>query len=376
MLSVRGLGKTFRAAGRGQPHTHALADVALEVAAGSFTAILGPSGSGKTTLLRCIAGFERPDSGTIALDGRVLDGPNARHQPPHARGIGIVPQEAALFPHLSVAQNIAFGLTGMNRQARRVRVEAMLRLVDMPGYGPRRPHQLSGGQQQRVALARALASEPQLVLLDEPFSALDAKLRSDLRDEVRALLRQIGATVVLVTHDQEEALTLADHLVVLRDGHVVADGAPHDLYERPPDVVTAQFLGRATILPARLDRVDGEVVADSEVGRVPVPSWHGPASGMCQLVLRPESIALGPPRTASAVGVVLQIAYRGADALVVVQLASGTTVTASTPGHTPYRAGDVVGIAVLRPPTALPLEGTDATRLDCAAAQPAPAASR
>ncbi len=357
MLSVRGLDKTFRATGRGPQRTDALARVVLDVAAGSFTAILGPSGSGKTTLLRCIAGFERPDRGAITLDGRLLDGPEGHHVPPHARRIGIVPQEGALFPHLSVAQNIAFGLIAMNRRARRARIDAMLRLVDMPGYGERRPHQLSGGQQQRVALARALAPEPQLVLLDEPFSALDAKLRSDLRDEVRALLQQIGATVVLVTHDQEEALILADHLVVLRDGHVVADGKPHVLYEQPPDVDTARFLGRATILAARLDRVSGQVIADSELGPLPVHAWHGPTPTTCQLVLRPENVVISPTPTAVR-GSVVQIAYRGADALVTVRLDSGATITASTPGHLPFGVGDAVGIAVLRPPIALRSDGS------------------
>lgn len=234
MLSVRDLRKTFPS--RRGADAVALTEASLDVADGGFATVLGPSGSGKTTLLRCIAGFESPDDGVITLAGRTLDSPSTSSVRPHQRGIGIVPQEGALFPHLTVAQNIGFGLNRASRKEKRDRVEALLELVGMPGLDGRRPHQLSGGQQQRVALARALAPEPKLILLDEPFSALDAKLRVELRDEVRALLRGVGATAMLVTHDQSEALAMADHLIVLRDGAIVAAGEPHDVYDRPPEV--------------------------------------------------------------------------------------------------------------------------------------------
>jgi len=353
LLAVRGVHKTFARSGRGH-RSVALAGVDLEVAPGSFAAILGPSGSGKTTLLRCIAGFERPDTGTITLDGRVLDGPGARHEPPYSRRVGIVPQESALFPHLSVAQNIAFGLKGRSRHARRARVDELLELIDMTGYGNRRPHQLSGGQQQRVALARALAPEPQLVLLDEPFSALDAQLRDELREEVRRLLARVGATAVLVTHDQDEALTLADHLVVLRSGHVVAAGDPHDLYDHPPDVETARFLGSAAILRGRVRRSDDRLVAECALGSVPLRGWGETGPGTCCVMARPEHLAIAHAAAGAGHGNVERVAYRGSDTLVTVRLHEGPTVTAMTPGEVRYAPGDEVDVSVLCPLSAYP----------------------
>jgi iron(III) transport system ATP-binding protein len=221
VLTVRGLRKLYPSAKRHARPTVALAGVDLHVPAGGFVGVLGPSGSGKTTLLRCIAGFETPDAGRITLGTRTLVSPE-RSLRPFERGVGVVPQEGALFPHLSVAQNIGFGLTGSTRQRRRERVAELLELVGMAGLGDRRPDQLSGGQQQRVALARALAPEPELILLDEPFSALDAQLRAGVRREVRELLRGLGSTVLLVTHDQAEALSMSDHLIVMREGRVTA----------------------------------------------------------------------------------------------------------------------------------------------------------
>ena len=200
---------------------------------GSLAAVLGPSGCGKTTLLRIIAGFLRADAGTVTVGGRTLSGPGV-HLPPERRRIGIVPQEGALFPHLSVARNISFGLTGLDR-ARSRRTEEMLGLVGLAGYGDRMPHELSGGQQQRIALARALAPEPQLVLLDEPFNALDSALRAGVRADVRAALRATGATAVLVTHDQQDAFT-ADLVAVVRDGRVAQCDTPQELYRHPADL--------------------------------------------------------------------------------------------------------------------------------------------
>lgn len=372
MLHIVDLHKTFRTRDRAGATTVALDGIDLDVGEGSFTAILGPSGSGKTTLLRCIAGFERADRGTIELSGELLDSAGGRHVAPHARHIGIVPQEAALFPHLSVGQNIAFGLVGIDRRSKRERVEQLLELIDMPGMAERRPHQLSGGQQQRIALARALAPEPRLILLDEPFSALDAKLRGELREEIRSLLRDLGTTAILVTHDQDEALTLSDHLIVLRAGQVAADGAPHDLYDNPPDLGTAEFLGRANVLTGGLTpttareqpaTTDAVPTAGCVLGEVPVRTWDGADSAEhaidCELMIRPEHLSLSPiPSGAGApgpgVGVVEKVSYHGPGAMVDVRLDADSVVTASVPGYRCPQLADRVHVQVSRPARAYP----------------------
>ncbi len=326
----------------------ALDGISLHVAEGQFTTVLGPSGSGKTTLLRCIAGFETPDSGVIELAGRTLDAPGVASVRPYSRGIGIVPQEGALFPHLSVAENIGFGLTGTTRSRRREQVAGLLQLVGMDGLGDRRPHELSGGQQQRVALARALAPQPKLILLDEPFSALDAKLRVELRDEIVGLLRSVGATAILVTHDQTEALTLADQLVVMRAGRIVAAGEPHGIYDRPPDIETGRFLGSATVLPGTVVRDGAGVHVDGPLGSMPIASWHG-QEGRCLVLLRPEqltALAGGGATGNGAAGVVVDTSYSGADTqLHVTLLDSQLDVTVRTPGHHRYARGDVVHVS-------------------------------
>jgi iron(III) transport system ATP-binding protein len=231
-----------------------LRGVDLTIETGSLTAILGASGSGKTTLLRVLAGFERADAGTVTMGDRVVDDGH-RHLAPERRRVGYVPQEGALFPHLSVAGNVAFGL---DRAARRGgRVNELLELVGLADLGHRYPHQLSGGQQQRVALARALAINPAIVLLDEPFSSLDAALRASVRADVVTALRTAGATALLVTHDQDEALSMADRVAVLRDGVIAQIGAPQQLYDRPADVDLAGFLGEANIVPGRVH--DGRI---------------------------------------------------------------------------------------------------------------------
>src|SRR5918995_5329936 len=242
-LTVRGVAKAF---GR----TQALAGVDLSVASGGFVAVLGPSGCGKTTLLRCIAGFERIDGGEVTIDGRLLAGGRV-HMPPHRRRVAVVPQEGALFPHLCVGDNVAYGLDRMARRSGRV--AEVLALVGLAGFEQRMPHELSGGQQQRVAVARALAPRPPLVLLDEPFSALDAGLRVELRRDVRAALRADGATAVLVTHDQGEALSMADEIAVMRAGRIVQGGSPTDVYRAPADLWVAGFIGEAVLVPAAMD---------------------------------------------------------------------------------------------------------------------------
>jgi iron(III) transport system ATP-binding protein len=222
----------------------------LEVPAGSLTAVLGLSGCGKTTLLRVIAGFERAERGAVSLGGQTLDD-GRTYIAPERRSVGYVPQEGALFPHLSVRQNVAFGLP--RRERRGQRVAELLEMVGIAALERRLPHELSGGEQQRVALARALARRPQALLLDEPFSSLDASLRARVREEVHALLCEHGVTTVLVTHDQEEALSLADTVAVLRDGSIIQHGAPAELYERPVDEPLARFLGAVNLIDARFE---------------------------------------------------------------------------------------------------------------------------
>ena len=232
-LSVQGLYKAF---GR---HP-VLTGVDLTIPAGSLTAILGPSGSGKTTLLRVLAGFDRPDAGTVRIGDQLADGPDA-HVPPERRRIGYVPQEGSLFPHLSVAANVGFGLPAGQRRG--PRIGELLDMVGLSAQAKQHPHQLSGGQQQRVALARALAIEPRVLLLDEPLSALDAKVRLQLREQIRAIQQRLGTTTLFVTHDQEEALSISDRVGVMSNGKLEQIAAPSELYDSP---ATAFEIGRAS----------------------------------------------------------------------------------------------------------------------------------
>ncbi len=285
-LDLRAVRKTYGPANtKNSAPVIALDGVDLAVQAGSRTAIVGPSGSGKTTLLRIIAGFDAPDEGQVLLDGQLLaDGP--RMVPTHQRGIGYVPQDGALFPHLSVADNVGFGLARHDPQ----RQERIAELMDMVSLDvamlQRRPHELSGGQQQRVALARALAQRPRLMLLDEPFSALDTGLRATTRKAVAQLLAAAGITTILVTHDQTEALSFADQVAVMRQGQLAQVGRPQDLYLRPADPVTARFLGDAVVLPGQLSGG----WATCALGRVATDDAQ--RSGAVQIMLRPEQLQL------------------------------------------------------------------------------------
>ena len=226
-----------------------LTGLALTVPAGSLTAILGPSGSGKTTLLRLLAGFDRPDRGTVTIGERLVDGEGTHVHPEHRR-IGYVPQEGGLFPHLTVAGNVGFGVPRARRSGR---VQELLELVGLADLARRYPHQLSGGQQQRVALARALAIEPDVVLLDEPFASLDAHMRATVREEVQRILSATNTTTLLVTHDQDEALSLADYVAVLRSGRIAQHATPQNLYARPIDDELARFVGEANLLEGTLE---------------------------------------------------------------------------------------------------------------------------
>ena len=311
-----------------------LRGVDLDVPEGSFTAILGPSGSGKTTLLRVVAGFERADGGVVSLGDRIVE--DAHHAlPPERRGIGYVPQDGSLFPHLTVAANIAFGVPRSARKRSGGAPAELLEMVGLSGLGGRYPHQLSGGQQQRVALARALAIRPALVLLDEPFSSLDAGLRSSVRSDVQDVLREGGVTAVLVTHDQDEALSVADQVAVIRDGVIGQRGTPQELYEHPVDPAMAGFLGDANLVAAT---IEGDRVM-TPFGSLALRHGGGrPVHGRPSVALvRPEQLALSP--VLSGIGlraVVVRTQFHGHDTVITVR-------PEGTPDPITVRAeGDVV----------------------------------
>ncbi len=291
----------------------AVADLKLAVQRGEILALLGPSGCGKTTSLRLIAGFERADAGCIEIDGRVVNSDTVL-VPPEKRKLGMVFQNFALFPHLNVEQNIAYGLNGSRDRA--VRVSEVLELVGLRGMQARMPHELSGGQQQRVALARALAPAPAVILLDEPFSGLDAGLREQLRGDVARILRASGATVVFVTHNQEEALFMGDRIAVMNAGSIEQIGAPHEVFGAPATRFVAEFMGETDFMP-------GTVHADAvetELGMLPIrlPARQG---ALVELVLRPDDVRIeeNPDGTAT----VTEKHYRGVMNLYAVELASG-----------------------------------------------------
>ena len=314
ILEVKGLAKSFHA-------NTVLHDIDLDLQPGTTTAVVGSSGCGKTTLLRLIAGFEAPDAGTITIDGRQVASPESAVAP-HRRGVGYVAQDGALFPHLTVGQNIAYGLRGTARGEVRARVSELLETVSLDAsYASRRPHQLSGGQQQRVALARALARHPVLMLLDEPFSALDTGLRASTRKTVADLLTNAGVTTLLVTHDQEEAMSIADQVAVMRDGRFTQVGSPQQVYRHPIDRFTAEFLGDCISLPCTV----ASGVADCVLGRIPVqgPTADGPAT----VVLRPEQLVatvVSDSERLDRVGTVIAADFLGHDVLLTIDPAGDT----------------------------------------------------
>jgi len=316
----------------------------LTVPDGAVVTVLGESGSGKTTLLRIIAGFDRPDAGTIVIDGQVVDSAD-RFVPPERRRIGYVAQEGNLFPHLTIARNIAFGLP--RRERGNGRVEELLDLVGLGGTGRRYPHQLSGGQQQRVALARALAPRPSVVLLDEPFSSLDAGLRASLRADVMRILRQQRATTVFVTHDQQEALSVADLAGIVDSGRIGQFAPPETLYSRPADPGIARFLGEANIVPGTASA--GTV--DTAFGRLTLANGNSSPTGPTVVLIRPEQLILqshdgqlcGPGQ---ATGQVIHREYYGHDCVLLVTTGDGEhPLRVRCPGFSPVQAGDTVLIS-------------------------------
>ena len=320
----------------------AVDDVDIEVGAGELVALLGPSGCGKTTLLRIVAGFLAPTAGRVLVDGEAVG-----HLPPHRRGVGIVFQNYALFPHMSVADNVAYGLEAQRvpRALIRPRVEKMLRLVHMEGFVERWPRELSGGQQQRVALARCLAVDPKLLLLDEPFGALDKSLRLDMQIEVKRLQREYGITTMLVTHDQEEALSLADRIAVMNRGRVEQMSSPTEIYDRPATLFVNRFVGTTNVLPAVLVTVDGARgvlrLADGATLMAPAPP-RMPAGARVMVSIRPEHLRLERSGGAGAIAVTVKVVMPLGPAVIYeAETANGIALKVSTP-----RAG---GVDLLEP---------------------------
>jgi iron(III) transport system ATP-binding protein len=332
-LTIRGLRRSF---GR----VVALDGIDLDVGVQEVMALVGPSGCGKSTLLRLVAGLLAPHAGTIDVGNRRLTGAGM-FVPPERRGIGIVFQEHLLFPHLTVEANIAFGLDQLPRRERRSRVEDSLRLVDLTGYGDRYPHELSGGERQRIALARALAPGPSLVLLDEPFAALDPNLRNQVRAETVDILRRANATAVLVTHDQREALGVCDRLVVMRDGRVEQEGAPATLFHAPANRFVGAFLGEADFLPART-AASGDLV--TELGPCPGRAGFGTrdVEGDVEVMVRPHEVEI--VGSADGTARVVRNEFQGAFVLYTVELPSGQHVRSLQPHTSSLAVGDTVDV--------------------------------
>jgi len=336
VLELDGVGKSF---GR----ESVIEEMDLSVRDGELLTLLGPSGCGKTTTLRLIAGLDRPDAGEIRLRGAPVAGPDASFVPPEERGVGVVFQEFALFPHLTAAENVAFGLQGVDEAERDRRVRELLELVGLPDKGEATPDELSGGQQQRVALARALAPKPQLLLLDEPFSNLDVDLRVEMREEVRRIIKEAGVTAVSVTHDQEEAMSISDRVAVLNGGRIDQVDPPERMFQHPESRFVAGFLGHASFLAGR---VDGDRV-ETGLGAIPRERVHGLAPEYddtdVDVLVRPDDVrarravadgrgesATGPGRgradSEAGDGTVVYRRYLGPSVLYRVELDSGDTV--------------------------------------------------
>ncbi|HSJ94126.1 MAG TPA: ABC transporter ATP-binding protein [Gaiellaceae bacterium] len=326
MIGLEGVGKRFG-------EVVAVAGASLCVDRGEVVALLGPSGCGKTTLLRLVAGFERPDAGTVEVAGRRVSGAGA-WVPPEARRVGMVFQDYALFPHLTVAQNVGFGLA---RRTRPARVPELLSVVGLDGLGKRYPHELSGGQQQRVALARALAPAPELVLLDEPWSNVDPFLRETLRQEVVEIIRPLGVTVVLVTHDREEAFSLADRIALMRHGAIVQEGTSEELYFAPATRWAAEFVGAANLLRGHVERG----VIRTAVGSFPANGSGGRTD--VDVLLRPELLELEPDPDGSAQVVARE--FRGHDVFYRVLL-EGVELVSQRPSNEVVELGSRVSIRV------------------------------
>ncbi|ETK31450.1 ABC transporter ATP-binding protein [Microbispora corallina] len=353
-VEFRGLRRRFGA-------TVALDNLNLTVEPGELIALLGPSGCGKTTALRCLAGFEHPDEGQVLVDDK-----DVTRVPANRRDAGMVFQSYSLFPNLNVRDNISFGMRVRKVPAarRHERAQELLELIGLPHIGGRYPHQLSGGQQQRVALARAIALEPRVLLLDEPLSALDAKVRVTLREEIRRLQLSLGITTIFVTHDQEEALSMADRVAVLRDGHLEQVADPATLYDRPATPFVAEFVGTMNHLPGTVvgDRV--EVLGQS----LPIDG-PAPSAERVEVLVRPETVLVTPESDGGAL--VMVSSFRGSTARLRVQLADGTEALADVPGHDALRLapGTKVRVSLVERPV-LVAPGTETGDVRTAVPEP------
>ena len=332
-LSLNAITKTFGSFA-------AVDNVALNVPNGSFVCLLGPSGCGKTTLLRMVAGLEEPSAGTILLDGEDITS-----VPTHKRNLGMVFQSLALFPHLSVGDNIAYALRirGASRQEQKKRVDELLAMIALPGFADRPVAKLSGGQRQRVAIARALALSPKLFLLDEPLSALDAKLREAMQVELRQLQQRLGITTIVVTHDQREAMTMADLVVVMGKGKILQVAPPVEIYRRPADAFVADFIGSTNLLPVEADSAGRASVLGAIVSGIALPAGLKKAS----LSVRPEDVRLTAPGAGAIDGTVTFVRDLGGTIETFVEAGGVTLVAVATPRERPDVAlGQSVGIVL------------------------------
>jgi iron(III) transport system ATP-binding protein len=345
-LVLEGVGKRYGS-------TVAAEGLDLTASPGELVTLIGPSGCGKSTTLRLVAGLERPDTGTIRIAGEVVA--DARHfQQPEQRRVGLVFQDHALFPHLTVAHNVAFGINHLSRSEQRARVAEVLDLVRLGHLAGRYPHELSGGEQQRVALARALAPRPAVVLLDEPFSSLDESLRAQVRADTVAVLRETGTTGMLVTHDQTEALSVGDRVIVMRAGHIEQADTPERVFEEPATRFVASFMGDADFLPAHVR----DALLTCEIGVVStVPGWANCEVDV-DVVLRPHEVALTVDAESEAT--VVAVEYHGAFVLHTVRLASGRTLRSWQPHAVRHPVGTRVAVGVVPGITPTLLVGDEA----------------
>jgi len=335
-VDARNIGKIY---GTGNEAVIALGDVSISIEKGEFFTLLGPSGCGKTTLLRCIAGFETPTSGSIHLSGTDIT-----YTPPNERPVNTVFQSYALFPHLTVAQNVGFGLKMLGKPAADIAksVARVLALVKLEDFADRLPAQLSGGQQQRVALARALAPEPEVLLLDEPLSALDLKLRKEMQSELKRLQTETGITFIFVTHDQEEALTMSNRIGVMSQGALLQVGTPHEIYEHPVNRFVADFIGETNFLDGQVDNAQVRI-GTGDLLDVPL----GDHKGLVTLAIRPEQVSVEPQGTGIA-ATITETTYMGTDTHYKLSLSDGSLIVARVQSNSAgaRSAGDVVGIRI------------------------------
>ncbi|MEZ0170402.1 ABC transporter ATP-binding protein [Microvirga sp. TS319] len=320
-LKIQGLAKSYK-------DVRVLESIDLDIASGEFFTLLGPSGCGKTTLLRTIAGFQHQDRGDIVVNGERID-----HKPAHKRDIGMVFQDYAVFPHLSVADNVAFGLKARSLPKSEIeaRVAESLKMVRLDGYQNRLPAEMSGGQQQRIGLARAMAIRPTLLLMDEPLSNLDAKLRIELREDIRDIQRRLGITTIYVTHDQEEALAVSDRICVMNKGHVEQIGTPFEIYRKPLRRFAASFVGTMNFLPGRLE--DGRLTVGGQ--SIAYPSGE---AGTVEVAIRPENVLLSleaaPGETITLKGEVMKVTFLGREAHYTLKTEAGEIVAqVADPAH-------------------------------------------